>query len=60
MGRWKIGIWRLKCCRGNIYQGTRSLCRKGEGWSYILRCEETRSWRDKLTDKRITSIDQEI
>jgi hypothetical protein len=33
---------------------------KEEGWSYILRCEENRSWREELVDKRFTSIEPEI
>jgi hypothetical protein len=33
---------------------------KEEGWSHILKCEETRSWREELIDKRFTSIDPEI
>jgi predicted RNA-binding protein YlxR (DUF448 family) len=36
------------------------LCNKEEGWSHILRCEETRSWREELVDKRFTSIEPEI
>jgi hypothetical protein len=34
------------------------MCNK-EGWSHILRCVETRSWREELVDKRFTSIELE-
>jgi hypothetical protein len=43
IGWWKMGIWRLKGVRGNIEQG---MC-------HILRCKETRSWREDLVHKRI-------
>jgi hypothetical protein len=33
---------------------------KKKAWSHILRCGETRSWREELVDKRSTSIEQEI
>jgi uncharacterized protein YprB with RNaseH-like and TPR domain len=33
---------------------------KEEGWSHILRCEETISWKEELLDKRFTSIESEI
>jgi hypothetical protein len=36
------------------------MCNKEEGWSRILRCAETRSWREELVDKRFTSIEPEI
>jgi hypothetical protein len=36
------------------------MCNKEEGWSHILRCEETRSWREEFVDKRFTSIGPEI
>jgi uncharacterized protein YprB with RNaseH-like and TPR domain len=36
------------------------MCNKEEGWSHILRFEETRSWREELVDKRFTSIEPEI
>jgi hypothetical protein len=55
-----MGIWRLKCVRGNTEQGMCPMCNKEEGWSHILRCEETRSWREDLVDKRFTSIEPEI
>jgi hypothetical protein len=58
-GWWKMGIWRLKCVRGNTEQGMCPMCNK-EGWSHILRCEETRSWGEELVDKRFTSIEPEI
>jgi hypothetical protein len=43
IGWWKMGIWRLKGVRGNTEQGMCPMCNKEEGWSHILRCEETRS-----------------
>jgi uncharacterized protein YprB with RNaseH-like and TPR domain len=52
-----MGIWRLKGVRGNTEQG---MCNKEEGWTHIVRCKETRSWREELTDKRFTSIEPEI
>jgi hypothetical protein len=36
------------------------MCNKEEGWSHILRCEETRSWRGKFVDKRFTCTEPEI
>jgi uncharacterized protein YprB with RNaseH-like and TPR domain len=36
------------------------LCNKEEGWSHILRCEKTRSWREELVDKRFINIEPEI
>jgi hypothetical protein len=36
------------------------MCNTEEGWSHILRCEETRSWREELVDKRFTNIEPEI
>jgi hypothetical protein len=36
------------------------MCNKEQGWSHILRCEETRSWREDLVDKRFTSTEPEI
>jgi hypothetical protein len=33
---WKMGIWRLKGIRENTDQGICPVCRKEEGWSYIL------------------------
>jgi hypothetical protein len=59
MGWWKMGIWRLKGVRGNTEQGMYPVCNKEEGWSHILRCAETRSWREELVDKRFTSIELE-
>jgi uncharacterized protein YprB with RNaseH-like and TPR domain len=38
----------------------RPTCNKEEGWSHILRCEETRSWREELVDERFTSTEPEI
>jgi hypothetical protein len=60
IGWWKMGIWKLKGVRRNIEQGICPLCNKEEGWSHILRCDETKSWRNDLVDKRFTSVDPEI
>jgi hypothetical protein len=49
----------LNGVRGNTEQGMYPVCNK-EGWSHILRCEETRSWREELVDKRFTNIELEI
>jgi hypothetical protein len=54
-----MGIWSLKGVRGNTEQGLCPMCNK-EGWSHILRCEETRSWREELVDKRFINIETEI
>jgi hypothetical protein len=35
------------------------MCNKEEGWSHVLRCAETRSWREELVDKRFASIEPE-
>jgi hypothetical protein len=59
IGWWKMGIWRLKGVRGNTEQGMCPICNKEGGWSHILRCAETRSWREELVDKRFTSIEPE-
>jgi hypothetical protein len=48
---WNMGIWRLKGVRGNFGQGLCPVGRKVEGRSHILRCEETRNWRDRLLEK---------
>jgi hypothetical protein len=58
-GWWKMGIWKLKGVRENTEQGMCHVCNKEEGWSHILRCAETRSWREELVDKRSTSIESE-
>jgi hypothetical protein len=55
-----MGMWRLKGVRGNTEQGMCPMCNKEEGWSHILRCKETRSWREELVDKQFTSIEPEI
>jgi hypothetical protein len=60
IGWWKMGIWRLNGVRGNTEQGLCPMCNKEEGWSHILRCEETRSWREELVDKRFTNIEPQI
>jgi hypothetical protein len=60
IGWWKMGIWRLKGVRGNTEQGMCPVCNKEEGWSHILRCEGTRSWREELVDKRFINIEPEI
>jgi hypothetical protein len=31
IGWWKMGIWRLKCVRGNTEQGMCPMCNKEEG-----------------------------
>jgi hypothetical protein len=36
------------------------VCNKDEGWSHILRCDKTQSWREDLVDKRFTNVDPEI
>jgi hypothetical protein len=54
-----MGTWRLKGVRENTEQGMCPMCNKEGGWSHILRCAETRSWREKLVDKRFTSIEPE-
>jgi hypothetical protein len=60
IGWWKMGIWKLKGVTRNIEQGIYLLCNKEEGWSHILRCDETKSWREDLVDKRFTCVDPEI
>jgi hypothetical protein len=52
---WNMGIWRLKDMRGNTEQGNVPLCIKEEGWNHILRCEETRSWREGVYRQKIHS-----
>jgi predicted RNA-binding Zn-ribbon protein involved in translation (DUF1610 family) len=47
----KMGIWRLRGVRGNTEQEMCPMCNKEEGWSHILRCEETRNWGEELVDK---------
>jgi hypothetical protein len=51
---------RLNSARGNTDQVTCPIHSKEEGWSHVLRCEGTRSWKDKLADKGFTSTDTEI
>jgi hypothetical protein len=60
VGWWKMGIWRVKGVRGNVEQGMYPMCNKEEGWSHILRCEETKNLREDLVDKKYTSIEPEI
>jgi hypothetical protein len=55
-----MGIWRLKGVWGNTELGMRLVCNKEEGWSHRLRCDETKSWREDLVDKRFTSIQPEL
>jgi hypothetical protein len=43
-----------------IEHGIYTMCSKEEGWSHIFRCDETKSWRNDLVDKRFTSVDPEI
>jgi hypothetical protein len=50
----------LKGVRGNTEEGICPMCNKEEGWSHILRCVKTRSWREELADKRFTNIEPEI
>jgi hypothetical protein len=60
IGQWKLDIWKLKGVRRNIEQGICPLCNKEGGRSHILRCDETKSWREDLVDRRFTSVDPEI
>jgi hypothetical protein len=60
IGWWKTGICKLKGVRSNREQGICPLCNKEEGWSHVLRCDETKSCREDLVDKRFTSVDPEI
>jgi hypothetical protein len=60
IGWWKMGIWRLNGVSGNTEQGMWPMCNKEEGWSHILRCDEARSWREELVNKRFTRIEPEI
>jgi hypothetical protein len=55
-----MGVWRLKGVRGNTEQEMCRMCNKEEGWNHIMRCEETRSWREDLVDKRFTRTESEI
>jgi hypothetical protein len=55
-----MGIWKLKGVKRNIDQGICPLCNKEEDWNHMLRCDETKSWREDLVDKRFTSVDPEI
>jgi hypothetical protein len=55
-----ITLIKLKGVRGNIEQGICPMCSKEEGLSHIFRCDETKSWRNDLADKRFTSVDPEI
>jgi hypothetical protein len=57
---WKMGIWRLKGMRGNIYKDVCPVCRKEEGGSHILQCESTRVWRDSWLERKFASIHPEI
>jgi hypothetical protein len=36
------------------------MCNKEEGWSHILRCEETRSWREEFVDKDSQVLSQKL
>jgi hypothetical protein len=55
-----MGIWIPKGVRGNKQQqGMYPMCNKKGGWSHILRCEETTSWREYLVHKRFTSTEPE-
>jgi hypothetical protein len=48
------GVW------GHREQGICPMCNKEDGWSHILRCEETRSWREEPVDKRFINIEPDI
>jgi hypothetical protein len=50
-GWWNMGIWRLKRVRGNFNQEISPVCGKLEGKSHVLRCEQTRNWRDGLLER---------
>jgi hypothetical protein len=55
-----MGIWKLKGVRRNIEQRICPMCNKEGGWSHILTCDENKSWREDLVDKRFTSVEPEI
>jgi hypothetical protein len=54
-----MGVWRLKFVSEKIEQGMCPMCKKEKDWSYRLRCEEIRSWTEKLTEKIFTISDPE-
>jgi hypothetical protein len=60
IGWLKIGIWRLRGVWGNTEQGMCPMCNKEEGWSHILRCAETRRWREELVDKDSQILNQKL
>jgi hypothetical protein len=60
IGRWKMGIWRLKGVKGNTEQGMCPMCNKEEGWSHILRCDGTRSWGEELVDENSLVLSQKL
>jgi hypothetical protein len=49
----------IKSVRENTEQGMCPICNKEEGWSHILRCEETRNWGEEPVDKRFTNVEPE-
>jgi hypothetical protein len=51
-----MGFRKLKWVRRNIEQDICPLFNKEEGWSHIVRCDETKSWREDLVDKRFTGV----
>jgi hypothetical protein len=53
-----MGIWKLKGVRG-IEQEICPMFSKEKIWSHIFRCDETKSLRNDLVDKRFTSVDPE-
>jgi hypothetical protein len=55
-----MGIQKLKGVRRSIEQGICHVCNKEGGWSHTLICDETKSWREDLDDKKFTSVDPEI
>jgi hypothetical protein len=60
IGRWKMGIWRLKGMRGNIDKGVCPVCRKEGAGSHVLQCEDTRVWRNRWLERKFTTIHTEI
>jgi hypothetical protein len=59
-GWWNMGIWKLKGVRRNTEQRICPMRSKEEGWSHIFRCDETKSLRNDLVDKRFASVNPEI
>jgi hypothetical protein len=57
---WEIGVWRLKRARRNNEQGICFTSSKEEHESHVLRCEETKIWRDKVLNERCRNTDAKI